>query len=47
MAGLLSIAIGLLLIYIALSKKGGLVADFAVKLFQPTPTPTDKGDNQQ
>lgn len=39
MAGLLSIAIGLFLLYIALSKKGGLVADFAVKLFQPTPPP--------
>ena len=32
--GLISIGIGLLLIYIALSKKGGLFADFIVKLFQ-------------
>jgi len=40
MTGLISIAIGLLLIYIALSKKGGLVADFAVKLFQAEPQPT-------
>lgn len=44
MAGLISIAIGLLLIYIALSNKGGLVADFVVKLFQPSP-PTN-GDKQ-
>lgn len=40
-SGLIAIALGLLLIYIALSKKGGLVADFVVKLFQSDPKPLE------
>lgn len=39
MTGFISIALGLLIIYIALSEKGGLVADFVVKLFSSTKPP--------
>lgn len=39
MPGFFAIAIGLLLIYVALSNKGGLVADFVVKLFSSTTPP--------
>lgn len=35
--GFLMVAIGFLLLYVAVSKRGALVADFFVKLFQPTP----------
>lgn len=35
--GLIAIAIGFLIIYIAVSEKGGLVADFFVKLFSTNP----------
>ncbi len=39
--GLFSIIIGIVLIYVGISKKGGLVADFAVKLFS-----SDENANQ-
>jgi len=41
MAGFISILIGILLVYVALSNKGGLVADFVVKLFSTTKPPAE------
>lgn len=37
------VALGFLLLYIAISKRGALVADFFVKLFQAPPTKPTEG----
>lgn len=47
MPGFIAIAIGLLIIYVALSNKGGLVADFISKLFSSNQPPTSGGGQQQ